>query len=182
MRRTTLTGFAVLAALAVAGLARAATVTVTTTVTGGGTLSVAGTNSPSFALTLTGDDQTPTYHAQLQVVDARGLAGGGGWNLSIGATQFGDGAGHTIPANAQSVTGVGQLCHTGSTCTTATNGVSNGNLAVPTSPSTAKFLNAANASGLGRIDLDVSILVAVPANTMAATYTSTLTVAIAAGP
>ena len=181
MRAQTGVGVA-LAALVAATAAPAATVTVNATITGGATLSVSSLNSPSFSLTLNGDDQTATYQSQLQVIDARGLGTGGGWNLTIGATQFGDGAGHTLPAGADTISSVTNACHTGSTCTLPTNGVSNTNLAVPLSPSTAKFLNAATATGLGRIDVNVNVNVAVPANTIAATYSSTLTIAAAAGP
>jgi hypothetical protein len=177
-------GFGVVAATAVvaAAAARAATVTVNATVTAGATLSVSSLNSPSFSLTLNGDDQTGTYQSQLQVIDARGLAAGGGWNLTIGSTQFSDGAGHTLPSTADTISTVTSACHSGSTCTLPTNSVSNTNLAIPLSPSTSKFLNAATATGLGRIDVNVNANVAVPANTIAATYSSTLTIAVATGP
>jgi hypothetical protein len=180
--RVTLIVVIALAALIAAAAARAAGVSVSATITGGATLSVSSLNAPSFALTLNGDDQTATYQAQLQVLDARGLATGGGWNLTIGATQFSDGAGHTLPTSADTISSVTDACHTGSTCALATNSVSNTALAVPLSPSTSKFLNAATASGLGRIDVDTNVSVAVPANTIAAAYTSTLTVAVTAGP
>jgi hypothetical protein len=181
-RALILVALAAVAALATAVAASATGVTVNATVTAGSTLSVASLNTPSFSLTLNGDDQTATYQAQLQVVDARGLATGGGWNLTITSTQFSDGAGHTFPATASTISSVTAACHSGSTCTLPTNSVSNTNLAVPISPTTTKFLNAATATGLGRIDTNVNVSVAVPANTIAATYSSTLTVAIAAGP
>ncbi len=177
-----LIGIAVAASLVVAAVARAATVTVNATVTAGTALTVASLNAPSFNLTLNGDDQTATYQAQLQVVDARGRATGGGWNLTVGATQFSDGAGHTLPAAADSISSVTTACHTGSTCALPTNSVSNANLSIPTSPSTVKFLNAATASGLGRVDVNMNVDVAVPASTIAATYTSTVTVAVVTGP
>ena len=182
LRRVWIGLAAVAVALGAAVGATAATVTVNATVTAGSTLSVASLNAPSFSLTLTGDDQTGTYQSQLQVVDARGLATGGGWNLTIGATQFSDGAGHTLPTTADTISSVTSACHSGSTCTLPTNSVSNTNLSIPTSPSTSKFLNAATATGLGRIDVNVNVNVAVPANTIAATYSSTLTVAVATGP
>lgn len=182
MRKAIVIGLVLAAALGAAVAARAAGVTVNATVTGGSTLSVSSLNSPSFSLTLNGDDQTATYQAQIQIVDARGLATGGGWNLTIGASQFSDGAGHTLPASAQTISSVTSGCRTGSTCTVPTNSVSNTNLAMPTSPSTAKFLNAATATGLGRIDVNVNMSVSVPANTIAASYSSTLTVAVVSGP
>ena len=181
MVRRSLVILIALAAL-VAAVGASAAITVNATVATGSTLSVSSLNTPSFSLTLNGDDQTATYQAQLQVIDARGLATGGGWNLTIGSTQFSDGAGHTFPTTASTITSVTDACHTGSTCSLPTNSVSNTSLAVPISPTTTKFLNAASASGLGRIDTDVNVSVAVPANTIAASYSSTLTVAIAAGP
>jgi hypothetical protein len=181
--RIALLAFAAVVALCAAAAARAAGVTVNATVTGGSTLAVSSLNTPSFPVTLNGDDQTATYQAQLQIVDARGLATGGGWNLSITSTQYSDGAGHTLPANASTVTGVTAGCHSAtSTCALPTNSASNSNVALPVSPTTTKILNAATGTGLGRIDVNVNASVAVPANTIAATYTSTLTFAIAAGP
>jgi hypothetical protein len=171
------------AALVAAAVARGAGVTVSSTVAGGSTLTVAPLNSPSFAITLNGDDQTATYQAQLQVVDARGLAAGGGWNLTLTSTQFSDGSGHTLPTTASTLTSVTTGCHTAtSTCTLPSNTASNSGVAVPVSPTSAKILNAATGTGLGRIDVNANVSVAIPANTIAASYSSTLTVAIAAGP
>ena len=175
----------VLAALLAVTAARAAPVTVNATVAAGATLSVAGNGAPSFSLTLNGDDQTTSYTLPVQVVDARGLAVGGGWNVTVTSTQFQDVAGHTFPAGASKITGVAAACHSGSTCTLPTNSVANSNLAVPAGvipPTAVKFYNAATATGLGRIDANATVSVAIPANTIAATYTSTVTVAIAAGP
>jgi hypothetical protein len=62
------------------------------------------------------------------------------------------------------------------------NTASNSNVALPISPTTTKILNAATGTGLGRIDVAVNVNLGIPANTIAASYTSTLTVAIAAGP
>lgn len=186
MRRTVAIGIAAaLAALLAVAAARAATVTVNATVTAGATLSVAGTGTPSFGLTLNGDDQTTSYSLPIQVVDARGLAVGGGWNVTVTSTQFSDGAGHKFPTTASTITGVTSGCHTGSTCTLPANSVGNTNLALPAgavAPTAVKFFNAATATGLGRIDANATVSVAVPANTIAATYTSTITVAVAAGP
>jgi WxL domain surface cell wall-binding len=176
---------AAFAALLATAAARAATVTASATVTAGTTLSVAGNGTPSFSLTLNGDDQTTSYTLPIQIVDARGLATGGGWNVTVTSTQFNNGAGRTLPTTASTITGVTAGCHTGSTCTVPTNSVSNSSLALPagaTAPTAVKFYNAANLTGLGHIDANATVSVAVPANTIAATYTSTITVAIIAGP
>jgi len=63
--------------------------------------------------------------------------------------------------------------------------VSNSNLALPAgaSPPTAvKWFNAANATGLGTVNINATVSVAVPANVFAATYSSTVTLAAVAGP
>lgn len=170
-----------------AGSANATALTVNATVTGGGTLSVAGVGSPSFAVTLNGLDQTATYTLPVTVVDARGMSSGGGWNLTVTSTQFSDGAGHTFPAAASTITGISPAttCGTNSTCTLPTNAVNSTNLALPagaTAPTAVKWFNAANATGLGTVNVNAGVSVAVPANVFAATYSSTVTVAIVAGP
>jgi hypothetical protein len=168
--------------------AEAATVTVNAAVVAGATLSAAGNGAaPSFSLTLNGLDQTTTYTLPVSVVDARGLSAGGGWNLTITSTQFNDGAGHTFPTTASTITGISPAtaCGTGSTCTLPTNSVSNSNLALPAGaapPTAVKWFNAANATGLGTINVNATVSVAVPANVFAATYSSTVTLAAIAGP
>src|SRR3954467_2743066 len=105
MRPLTLILVCCTAAAALAAAARAATITVNGTITAGATLSVAGNGAPSFNLTLNGVDQTTTYTLPVSVVDARGLSSGGGWNLTVTSTQFGDGSGHSFPASASTITG-----------------------------------------------------------------------------
>jgi hypothetical protein len=175
--------FATVATLATASVAAA--ITVQGTVTAGTTLTATGVGSPSFTLTLNGVDQTPTYALPVSVIDARGLAAGGGWNLTITSTQFNDGAGHTFPTTASTMTAVSTACGASSTCLAPTNGVANTNLAVPAAavaPAAVKWENAANATGLGTNTVTATIQVAVPANVFAGVYSSTVTVAIIAGP
>jgi hypothetical protein len=168
--------------------AEAATVVVNAAVVAGSTLSVAGNGTPpSFSLTLNGADQTTTYTLPVSVVDARGMSAGGGWNLTVTSTQFSDGAGHTFPTTASTITGLSPAtaCGAGSTCTLPTNSVSSSNLALPagsTPPAAVKWFNAANATGLGTANINATVSVFVPANVFAATYSSTLTLAIVAGP
>ena len=171
-------------ALTAAVAARAATVAVSTTVNAGSTLSVAGNGTPSFNLTLNGDDQTTSYSLPVEVVDARGLASGGGWNLTLTSTQFSDGAGHTFPTTASTVTTAAAACAATSTCLAPTNGVAP-NIGVPSgsaAPPAVKFFNAASPTGRGRVDVTATVSVAVPANVIAGTYSSTVTVSIVAGP
>lgn len=181
---------ALLVALLVSAAGRAATigtVGVTSTVTAGSTLSVAAAGTPSFGITLNGIDQTATYTLPVIAVDARGS--GGGWNLSVTSTLFDDGthlgAGHTFPAGASAVTAVSNTCGTNSTCTGPSNGIDDTSLAVPagaSAPTAVKYYNAGANSGLGTVDVNATVTVTIPANVFAGTYTSTVTVAIAAGP
>jgi hypothetical protein len=162
-------------------------ITINGTVTAGATLTGTTTNVPSFSLTLNGVDQTPTYPINISVVDARGIATGspGGWNLTITSTTFSDGSGHSFPTNASTITGVTSACGVNSTCTPPTNSVPNTNLAVPAAgvaPAPVKFENAASGSGLGTNALTTTVQVAVPSNVFAGTYSSTVTIAIAATP
>jgi hypothetical protein len=188
MRRPLLSAFlAQLAILATASMAVAATITVNGTVTAGTTLTATGVGSPTFNLTLNGVDQTATYSLPVSVIDARGLPSGAtaGWNLTITSTQFNDGAGHTFPTAASTMTAVTTACGTNSTCTAPTNAVSNTNLGIPAAsvaPAAVKYENAAAATGLGTNTITATVQVAVPANVFAGTYSSTVTVAIVAGP
>jgi hypothetical protein len=174
-----------LLAVAVARAATTGTITVNAVVAAGATLSIAPVGSPSFNLTLTGVDQVATYTLPVIIVDARGLAVGGGWNLTVTSTQFKDASAHTFPTTASTITLVTPSCGTSSTCTLPTNNVVNTNLAVPAAavaPAAVKYENAATATGLGTTNVNATVSVAVPSNVFAGTYTSTVTVSIIAGP
>ncbi len=175
MKRIIITlGIAVLALVA-ATAALAGTLTTTATVTGAGGLSLNLPANPSITNTLDGTDQTATYAPILGLVDARGL--GSGWNLTISATVFSDGATHTL--NQGTVASVASACHAGSTCTTATNAIS---YPLTIGTTAAKFFNAAVNTGLGKVDVTPTINVAIPGNAYAGTYTSTVTLAAVSGP
>jgi hypothetical protein len=166
-----------------AGAAGAASVAVSGAVTGGAALSVAGNGAPSFSLTLNGNDQTVSYTLPVEVIDPRGT--GTGWNLTVTSTQFLDGAGHRFPAAASTITGTTNSCGPTSTCTTATNSVVNSNLALPAgvaAPAAVKYFNATATTGLGKVDVNATVSVLVPANVFAGTYNSTVTVSIVSGP
>ena len=188
MRSTTCIGLicsaAALVAAAAVHAATSDTISVRAVVAAGTTLSVAGAGTPSFALTLNGDDQTSTYTLPVAVIDARGLATGGGWNLTVTSTQF-NSSGHVFPTTASTITGVSSVCGASSTCTLPTNSISNTNVALPSgsvAPTAVKYYNAATATGLGTTNVSATVSVAVPANVFAGTYTSTVTVSIVAGP
>ena len=163
-------------ALVTATAAVAGTLTATATVSGTAGISLTVPSTPSVSATLDGSDQTASYSPVLGVVDARGS--GAGWNLQISATNFSDGAGHTLAPG--SVTAAAQACHAGSSCTAATN--SGITLPLTITGTAAKFFNAAANTGLGKVDVTPTIQVAIPGNTFAGTYTSTVTLAAATGP
>jgi len=165
----------VVAALATAAVATAATITATATLTGTAGVSLSLPSNPTMTATLDGTDQTVSYAPVLGVVDARGT--GLGWNLTIAATTFSDGSGHTLAAG--SVTAAAEACHGGSTCTLATNAIT---YPLTLSTTAAKFFNAAAGTGLGKVDVTPTVGVSVPGNAFAGTYTSTVTLASAVGP
>jgi len=183
MRRRAAAALLLIALAGLAGAERARAIAITGTVTGGTTLSASSTGAPSFGLTLNGTDQTATYTLPAQAIDPRGT--GAGWNLTVTSTQFSDGAGHTFPAGASSITAATNACGTSSTCTAATNSVGYTSLTLPagpTAPPAVKFFNAATNTGMGKIDVSTTVSVAVPANVFAGTYTSTVTVSVVSGP
>jgi WxL domain surface cell wall-binding len=162
-------------ALAAATAALAGTITATATISGTAGVSLNLPSNPSITNTLDGTDQVASWSALLGVVDARGL--GTGWNLTIGATSFSDGSGHTLAPGT--LTGVSAACHAGNSCTAATNAVT---YPITLGATATKFFNAAVNSGLGKIDVTPSVDVAIPGNAYAGTYTSTVTLAAVSGP
>ena len=163
-------------ALVTATAAFAGTLTATATVSGTAGVSLNLPSNPSVSATLDGTDQTVSYAPVLGVVDARGS--GAGWNLQISATNFSDGSGHTLAPGT--VTAAVQACHSGSSCTAATN--SGITLPLTITGTAAKFFNAAVNTGLGKVDVTPTISVAIPGNAYAGTYSSTVTIAAAVGP
>jgi WxL domain surface cell wall-binding len=188
--RTWITLAALAAALLAATVARGATtdtVGVTANVATGNSLTVAANGTPSFNVTLNGNDQTPSYTLPVEVIDSRGLATGGGWHLTVTSTQFSDGAGHSLSTGASTMTAVTTGCGPGSAgCNLPTgNTVSYSSFTIPaaaTAPSAISYFSAASPSGRGRIDVNAAVTVAIPASTFAATYTSTVTVSVLTGP
>src|SRR3954462_1287983 len=156
--------------------ALASTLTATATVSGTAGISLNLPSNPTITNTLDGTDQTASYAPLLGVVDARGT--GAGWNLTISATSFSDGAGHTLAPGTLS--GVVAACKAGNSCTAATS--SGVTYPLVLSGSGVKFYNAAVSTGLGKFDVTPSVDVSIPANAYAGTYPSTVTLAAATGP
>jgi len=163
-------------ALVAATAAIASSLTATATVSGTAGISLNLPSAPSFSDTIDGTDQTVSYAPVLGIVDARGS--GAGWNLTVSATTFSDGSGHTLAAG--NVSAVAQACHSGSSCTAATSSGITYPLTLTTTA--AKVFNAAVNTGMGKVDVTPTIQVAIPGNSYAGTYTSTLTLATATGP
>jgi hypothetical protein len=173
-RLTILLGSAAVA-LAAATAALAGTITTTATLSGAAGLSLSLPSGPTVTDTLDGTDQVVSWSAILGIVDARGS--GAGWNLTMAATTFSDGSGHTLAPGT--VASVGSACQGGNACTAATNSVT---YPITLSGTAAKFFNAAVATGLGKVNVSPSIDLAIPGNAYAGTYTSTVTLAAVSGP
>jgi len=174
-RITIIIGIAALALVATSA-ALAATLTATATVSGTAGISLNLPSNPSVSSTLDGTDQTVSYAPVLGVVDARGT--GAGWNLTVSATNFSDGSGHTLAPGT--ITGVSAACKAGNSCTAATSSGITYPLTV--GGTAAKFFNAALNTGLGKIDVTPTFAVSIPGNAYAGTYTSTVTLAAVTGP
>src|SRR3954468_949124 len=162
-------------ALVASTAALAGTLTPTATVTGTAGISLSLPSNPSISNTLDGTDQVASWSALLGIVDARGT--GSGWNLTVAATAFSDGAGHTLAAGT--LTGVTSACRAGNSCTAATNAVS---YPLTLGTTATKFFNSALNTGLGKFDVTPSVDVAIPGNAYAGTYNSTVTLAAVSGP
>ena len=189
MRNKLLVGTAVLA-MAIGAPAGAAAATDNTSITlGPGTLSfsVAPTADDFPGTTLTGATQTITTNFNdWRVNDARG--NGGGWNVTIAASQFSDGGSNALPTSSLTlkppvVTKVDLL-----------------NLALPPLPqgippwtidsgSAVKVESAQAGTGQGEWNFDhvnlsgsKDLSLTVPADAAAGTYTSTITSTLSTGP
>jgi hypothetical protein len=173
-RITIIIGIAALALVATSA-ALAATLTATATVSTG-SLSLTHAATATLSDTLDGTDQTVTYSPVLSVVDSRGT--GAGWNLTVSATNFSDGSGHTLAPGT--ITGASAVCKAGNSCTAATSSGITYPLTV--NGTAAKLFNASVNTGLGKIDVTPTFAVSIPGNAYAGTYNSTVTLASVSGP
>jgi len=96
-------------ALAAATVAFGGTISPTATVTGASGISMNLPSNPSMSTTLDGTDQVASWSGLLGIVDARGS--GAGWNLTVAATTFSDGSGHTLAPGT--LMGVSSACRAG---------------------------------------------------------------------
>ncbi|HEX4680570.1 MAG TPA: WxL domain-containing protein [Gaiellaceae bacterium] len=162
-------------AFAAATAALAGTLSATATISGAAGMSMSLPSSPSMTDTLDGTDHVVSWSALLGIVDARGT--GAGWNLTVSATTFSDGASHTLPPGAVAI--VNSTCAGGSACTGATNSIT---YPITLSGTPAKFFNASGDSGMGEVNVTPSVDVAIPGNAYAGIYTSTVTLGAVSGP
>jgi hypothetical protein len=162
----------------------------------GGTLTLESKSvGAATGVALNGLDKTTTYTIDLDVNDPTGTGAGG--NVTMTSTTFKGPAvtGTGDPENAgKNLPGAGSwissrpttACNGGSTCTVATDGaVVSYQYNVPasgTAPTATKMYSAAVDSGLGRMDIEATVTVDVPANTYAGVYTSTITLALVSAP
>ncbi|WP_087972500.1 WxL domain-containing protein [Oceanobacillus rekensis] len=159
--------------------ASADTSTVDTTLTGG-SLSLENVSiNPFKAVTLTGSTQsTTTTLPEFSVVDATGT--GAGWNLNIKATQLATTGGQTLPENSLNISTPTITAENGSSDASVI-GSGNGDI---NSTTGVKLLTAEEDEGMGTFKITNSTLTLnlQPKDTMAGTYTSTVTFDLVAGP
>lgn len=175
-------GLAATMALGAVVPALADNVTGTTAITGG-SLAMAASDAPVVAATLNGTDQTVTDSFVIDAQDNTGT--GSGWKLQITSTQFSTSgvSPKTLSTSAARITGASVACDAG-TCTTPTNSIAYP-LTVPAAtvaPAAVSFFNAAVTTGMGDFTVTPTFEVSIPANTYAASYSSTVTITIASGP
>jgi hypothetical protein len=129
---------------------------------------------------LNGTDQTKADDIDISVNDFTGS--GDGWNLQITSTAFSDGS-HSLVNTAMTITAVGAVCD-GGDCTLPTNGIGYP-FTVPAdtvAPAAGKFFNAAIDSGMGDFTVSPTFQLAIPADTYAGDYESTVTITLATAP
>ena len=189
MWKTLIIPAAIGAALALAPSNATAATDSTSVTLGAGTLSfsVAPTAADFSNVALTGATQTVTTNFDdWRVLDARG--NGAGWNVTIAASQFSDGASHTLPTGSLTLK---------SPVATKVDPL---NLALPPLPqglppwtidagSAVKVESALAGTGQGEWNFDQlnlagakDLQLTVPADATAGTYTSTITSTLSSGP
>ncbi|MFT4035198.1 MAG: WxL domain-containing protein [Patulibacter sp.] len=137
-------------------------------------------SSVSFSTTLDGTNQTLSTSAAFTVDDETTTDGStnAGWKLTLNASQFTDGT-KTLPTTALSVNSASNS-DAGSRCVAPTTTVS-----FPltlTAGTTTKVYNAAANTGRGPSTITLAMRLAVPANTLSGSYSSTWTYTLASGP
>jgi hypothetical protein len=156
-----------------------------TVVITGGSLSVTADDITLSGVTLNGTDRTSTSDSTSNTWTAQDSTGtGSGWNLTIVATDFSDGATHSIDIGAVGSKFQIQL-------TDANIALGSGNTKPVSEVNTLtdipkvtplKFVTALVDTGMGSYTLNPNFKLEVPAFTYAGTYTSTVTITAVTGP
>lgn len=138
-----------------------------------------GSNVLATPVTLNGTNLTTTYALPVTVSDTR--SNNNGWNLTITFTPFStSGSMHSF-STASTINPAPTVVCTG-TCTLPQ---SDGTIQYPLtvqSGGSAKYYNANKNTGVGTMTVTAIVAITIPANSYKGTYTSTLTLAIIAGP
>lgn len=185
-------GAVALPSVAGASAVTSGTTAVSTTITGG-TLSFCNAAVPASAtftgVTLNGSDVPAdplTGPFGIDVCDNTGS--GAGWTVSFASSKFSNGStttpysiagnGMNFPVPASSA----DTCDTAGQCTLATSSITA--LAVPATgeATAANLFDAAAATGMGDQTVNFAPTLDIPANTYAASYSSTWTITLASGP
>jgi hypothetical protein len=177
MRKFLILGLVALSALAVAAQPTLASDGTQVVITGG-SLTITNPSASDFnAVTLNGTDQTTTANlATFSVTDATGT--GAGWHVTAQASQF-TGSGHTLDEGSLLM----------SEPTVSANGTGSPAPSIAPGPytidsaSAAQIASAATDEGMGQYDFSATTLtLAVPADTYADTYNSTVTISVITAP
>jgi hypothetical protein len=152
------------------------------------TLTVSAPATAAFAVTLNGTDQTPVVSLAVPVnytSPSKNTQATSGWQLTATSTVFtGTNISHTLPTTATTVSVADDASCSGANCSNPSNTVTYP-LTLPAgtvAPAAVAIVNAAPGSGVGSNTETVQLSVAIPANTYADKYKSTLTFAVIEGP
>ena len=145
--------------------------------------------SASFAVTLNGTDRTGTYSLAIPVSytsNGSNKFATNGWHITATSTTFkGNTTLRTLSTSASSITSFPDSTGcTQANCTTTTNSLTYP-ITIPAgtvAPAPVTAFNATAPSGAGGNTITMQVSVAIPANTFADVYASTLTLAIIEGP
>ena len=183
MRRKFGFGFvagAAIAAMAVVGSPLTASADDTTASVGvvAGSLSLLSVSNVDFGtVSQDGTDHTLNASGSYDVSDASGS--GAGWHLSVIATPFDDGAGHTLPA--ASTDSASSACDGGSACSLASNLVGYP-LTLPDDGSDTTFFDANAGTGMGNQTATVNYSEFVPLTQPGGAYSATWTITLSSAP
>ena len=116
------------------------------------------------------------------VKDASGA--GQGWKVQVSGGLFANSNGKTLPADALSVTGVAATKVAGKEPTNSVSYANGATVSVPlgSQVNPVTIYNAGQGTGMGTFELAPTVALTVPADAYAGTYSSNLTMTLAASP